>query len=387
MSELDRRRRFLVNAAYFAVIVAIVFLVFRYLLNLIWPFFVAFIFSWILMPPIRWLTAKCRLKYNFSVFLCLLVFFSILGGAAVLLTSRIITLIADTVSWLPHLYSDAIEPGLQNFSRWAEETANRISPEVYAMVNNALPNMISSIGSAVTGLSMRLVTSLSGWAAKLPSRLISTLICVIATVFMTADFPRMTAFILRQVPERPRHVMHEAKQSLKKVLAKYGRSYAIIMGITFLEILTGLLILRQKNAFLIALAIAVFDIFPIVGAGMILGPWGIVTMLSGSVGRGAGLLLIYAVEIIVRQFIEPRIVGLQVGLHPLVTLIAMFVGSKLFGGVGLFGLPITCAIVQSLDAAGVIHIIRHENPPKPATPDEPSPRPGPAVPPEPPDDG
>ena len=90
---------------------------------------------------------------------------------------------------------------------------------------------------------------------------------------------------------------------------------------------------------------------------------------------GIGLLLIYVVEIIVRQFMEPRIVGRQVGLHPLITLIAMFVGSKLFGGVGLLGLPITCAIVQSLDAAGVIHIIKRENSPRPATPNEPTPPP------------
>ncbi len=114
---------------------------------------------------------------------------------------------------------------------------------------------------------------------------------------------------------------------------------------------------------LIALAIAVFDIFPIVGAGMILGPWGILSILGGSVGKGIGLLLIYVVEIVVRQIIEPRIVGRQVGLHPLITLIAMFVGSKLFGGVGLLGLPITCAIIASLDETGVIHIIRRETSP------------------------
>ncbi len=360
MPEISRRRRFIINAAYYAVIVGIVFLVFRYLLNLIWPFFIAFIFSWILSPVIRWLTAKCRLKYNLSVALSLIVFFAILGGLAMLLTSRIITAISDFIVWVPHLYGDTIEPALENMSNGLEDLAERVSPSVYDMVNSALPNVMSSIGSAVTNASMRLVSSLSGWATKLPSRLLSALICVIATVFMTADYPRITAFILRQVPERPRHVISEAKNTLRTVIRKYGRSYGIIMGITFLEILIGLLILRQKNAVFIALLIAIFDIFPIVGAGMILGPWGVITMLSGSLGKGIGLLLIYVVEIIVRQVIEPRIVGRQVGLHPLITLISMFVGSKLFGGVGLLGLPITCAIVSSLDQTGVIHIIKRE---------------------------
>lgn len=373
MSVLDRRRRFITNAAYFAVIVGIVFLVFRYLLNLIWPFFVAFIFSWLLTPVIRWLTVRCRMKYSLAAALCLIVFFALLGGIAVLITSRVITLTADAITWLPTLYGDTIAPGLNNLSDYLESLAERVSPEAAQMINDALPSVISSIGSTVTSASMRIVSALSGWLTKLPSRLLSTLICVIATIFMTLDFHRMTAFILRQVPEGPRHVVSEAKNTLAQVVRKYGKSYGIIMGITFLEILIGLLILRQPNAVLIAVAIAVFDIFPIVGAGTILVPWGVISLLGGSVGKGVGLLLLYVIEITVRQIIEPRIVGRQVGLHPLITLIAMFVGSKLFGGVGLLGLPITCAIVASLDETGVIHIIKHENAPRPATPDEPQP--------------
>lgn len=354
---------------------AIVFLVFRYLLNLIWPFFIAFLFALLLTPVIRWLTVKCHIRHNLSVAICLIIFFALLGGLLVLLTSRIVTLIADLVTWLPRLYGDTISPALNNLADSLEELAGRVSPEVADMVENALPTVLSSIGSAVTSASMRIVTALSGTATRIPSRMLSALICVIATVFMTGDFPRITSFLLRQIPDRPRHIIREAKESAKGIIRKYGRSYAIIMGVTFLEILAGLLILRQKNAGLIALAIAIFDIFPIVGAGMILGPWGIVSMLGGNLFKGIGLLLIYVVEIIVRQFMEPRIVGRQVGLHPLITLIAMFVGSKLFGGVGLLGLPITCAIVQSLDAAGVIHIIKRENSPRPATPNEPTPPP------------
>jgi len=360
MPDLDRRRRFIVNAAYFAVWVAVIFLVFRYLLNLIWPFFVAYLFAWLLKPVIRWLTARCHIKYTISVALSLIVFFAILGGIAVLVTSRIAAGIADIIVWLPSLYRDTIEPGLENLSVWIEGLANRISPEAYAMVNSAVPNIISSIGSAVTSVSMRIVSALSGWATKLPSRLLSALICVIATIFMTADFPRMNAFILRQIPEQPRHILTEARDRLTMILRKYGKSYGIILCITFAEVLAGLLILRQHNALLLSLAIAVFDIFPIVGVGTILLPWSVILLLGGSVGKGVGLIILWTVTIVVRQIMEPRIVGHQVGLHPLITLAAMFIGTKLFGGVGLFGLPITCAIVQSLNEAGVIHIIKRE---------------------------
>lgn len=372
-SDLSRRRRFITNAAYFAVLVGIVFLAFRYLLGLLWPFFFAFLFAWLLSPVIRWLTVKGHIKYNLSAALTLVLFFLLVIGLAVLLTSRLLTFASDTITWLPTFYGDTIAPGLTTLFDSLEDLAGRVSPEAADILDTALPAVTSAISSAATSISMKLVTALSGMASRLPSRLLSSLICVIATIFMTVDFSRMTSFLLRQVPERPRHIIHEAKETLKTVVRKYGRSYGIIMGVTFAEMLAGLLLLRQDNALLIALAIAVFDIFPIVGAGMILVPWGIVMLLSGATGKGVGLIVLYLVEIVVRQIIEPRIVGRQVGLHPLITLIAMYVGSKLFGGIGLFGLPITCAIVASLDAAGVIHIIKHENAPEPATPDKPSP--------------
>ena len=353
----------------------IVFLIFRYLLNLIWPFFIAFLFAWILTPLIRWLTFKCRIKHDISVAISLIFFFAIMCGVVVLVTSRFIALVGYLTTLLPRLYSDIIGPGLENLSASLSDLAERLSPELADMLESYLPTVISSIGSAVTNVSMRIVTSLSGTATRIPSRLLSALICVIATIFMTADFTRITTFLLRQIPERPRMIIGEAKESLKKVIRKYGRSYGIIMGITFLEMLVGMLVLRQSNAFLIALAIAVFDIFPIVGAGTILLPWGVICLLGGNTVKGIGLLIIYLIEIIVRQVIEPRIVGRQVGLHPIITLTAMYVGTKLFGGIGLLGLPITCAIVQSLDATGVIHIIKREDDPLTAASEEPAPAP------------
>ena len=347
------------NAAYYAVILGIVYLVFRYLLNLIGPFFIAFLFAWMLTPAIRFLTVRAHMKYNLAAALCLILFFALLGGAAVLVTSRVVALAAEMTPHLPNFYRDTLAPGLEDLSDWVQGLAERVDPQAAELLRQAMPSVTSSIGSAVTSASMGLVSLLTGWMTKLPTRLISAVICVISTIFLTVDFHRITAFLLRQVPDRARHVVAGAKDALGGILRKYGRGYAIIMGVTFLEMLAGMLLLRQKNALLIAAAIAVFDIFPIVGAGTILVPWCAISLLSGATGRGIGLLILYITEVCVRQYIEPRIVGRQIGLHPLLTLMAMLVGLRLFGGVGLFGLPITCAIVASLEAAGVIHILRH----------------------------
>ena len=128
----------------------------------------------------------------------------------------------------------------------------------------------------------------------------------------------------------------------------------------------------MKNFALIALGIAVFDILPILGSSMIMLPWSIITLLRGNYQQGIILFIVYLVVVIVRQFIEPKIVGERVGLHPLVTLIAMYVGLKLFGGAAMLLLPITCAVLQQLELAGVTHLfpVRREptDPPEPPRP-------------------
>lgn len=366
VTNIEHRRNFIINVVYVALILAIVLLTVKYVLGLIWPFFLAFLFSWCMTPLIRWMTVKCHVKRPIAAIICLLLFFTVLGGLLAVLTVSAVSGLQNLVVFLPQLYRNNIEPWLQSAMDWAMHFSERLGPDAYEIVTSAIPNIVSSIGNAVTSFSMRAVGVVSGLVTKLPSMLLSTLICVIATVFMTLDFHKMTAFLLRQLPARARHVTVKAKETFVSVVLKYGKSYGIIMGVTFCELLVGLLLLRQQQAPLLALIIAVFDIFPVVGAGFILIPWGIITLLSGSIAKGLGLLALYIVITIIRQFMEPRVVGHQVGLHPLVTLIAMLVGTKLFGGIGLLGLPIACAILKNLDDSGVIHLLRREGAPAPA---------------------
>lgn len=360
MADLDRRRRFIVNTVYWALVVGIVFLVTKYLLGLIWPFFLAFIFAWCLTPIVRWLTVKCHIRHGIAAAICLLLFFGIVGGLLLALVFNVVSWAQTLVTWLPSFYSDTVEPMLRDATAWVEDFVARLDPEAADVVTATFSDIISSAGTAVSSFSVRAVAAVTGWVAKVPGKLLSTLICIIATVFMTVDFHRMTAFLLRQLGQRTRLVVVKAKETFLSVLSKYGKSYGIIMAITFVELSIGLLILRQEKALLLALIIAVFDILPVIGAGLFLIPWALASLLSGSMAKGLGLLALYIVITVIRQFVEPRVVGHQVGLHPLVTLIAMLVGTKLFGGIGLLGLPIACAIMKSLDDTGVIHILRRE---------------------------
>ncbi|MCD8323249.1 MAG: sporulation integral membrane protein YtvI [Oscillospiraceae bacterium] len=356
---MERRRNFIVSALYWAVIAAVIYIACRWLLRLIWPFLCAFLFAWLLQTPIRFLTAKRHMRYSLSTALCLTMFFAVLGGILAALTASAVSGLQELMQYLPGLYTDVIKPGLDSMGERLERSIFRTHPTASSFLTEHLPDIAASVSSALANIPIQAVTVVSNWASRLPGQLLSTVICVIATVFITADFSRISAFLLRQMPKRIQRLTLEARDSAVHVLRSYCRSYGIIMCITFAELAVGLLLLRQKHAVLIALIVAALDIFPILGTGLVLVPWGIVTLLAGSAAKGIGLLTLWLVILVVRQIIEPRILGHQVGLHPIVTLIAMCLGARLFGPMGLLLLPIICAVLKSLDDAGVIHLVRH----------------------------
>ena len=116
-------------------------------------------------------------------------------------------------------------------------------------------------------------------------------------------------------------------------------------GITFLELLAGLYILRIKYAPLLAALISVIDILPVLGTGTVLVPWAAAELLARDTAAGIGLLVLYAVITVIRNFAEPKIIGKEMGINPLFTLLAMFIGLKLFGFAGILLLPITLIVV------------------------------------------
>ena len=140
------------------------------------------------------------------------------------------------------------------------------------------------------------------------------------------------------------------------------RAYALIMFITFCELAIGLTILKfigvmnNSYTFIIAIAIAIFDILPVAGSGGILIPWALIALISGDVGQAIGLIVIYIVISIIRQYIEPKIVGDSLGVNPLVTLAGLYFGLKLFGFMGMFIVPILVMTLKAFNDTGRISL-------------------------------
>lgn len=349
-----KRKCFLINLAYFVAIAAIVILVIKYALNALMPFVIAAICSAILRPVLRFLNERLKLPRKPTGVVITIVFYLCIALAAVVVFDKLFTTATAFLMELPDLWNDTLMPALKNIGGWlgTKLAQMNISLDITA------EEMLSPLGSAISSLSTKLVGMAGGIAFSLPSMLISVIICIVSTLFMLFDWGRIREFILLQLSGRNSDLAQRVTSQSGSTLKKFIVSYGLIMLITFTELSIGLSIIGIKNAFLIAGMISIFDIMPVVGCGGILIPWALIGFVIGNTRIGVGIAMLYLVITVVRNVLEPRIVGQQVGLHPLVTLMSMVIGSSIMGGVGLLGLPITLAVLNKMNSEGVIHIFR-----------------------------
>ena len=356
--EIAKRRSFIINCIYFGLLLAIAFGVMRYALPLVAPFVLAAVIVYVLRRPTRFLSRVLHVPQKLMAFLLVLLFYSTIGLLLALTGIRLFSAVGDLVSRLPALYTVYVLPMLNRIFDSVEQLITNMDDELVQTIHNMSNQFLSTLGQEVSGLSVRVMGMLSNVASSLPGLFIKLLLMIISTFFLAVDYDRMAVFVMRQMTDRNKAVFLQIKNYVVGTLFVCIRSYAIIMCITFVELSIGLTVIGVGNAVLIAILIAIFDILPVLGTGGIMIPWAVISMLQGNVPMGIKLLAVYLVITVIRNIIEPKIVGSQIGLHPVLTLASMFVGAQLFGVLGLFGLPIGLSLLGYLNENGVIHLYR-----------------------------
>lgn len=352
-----RRKCFLINLTYFTVIAAMVVLLVRYALSALLPFVVAAAAAAILRPLLRTLNIRLKLPRKATGVALTVLFYLLLALLGVVVFDRILDAVRAFLTSLPSLWSETLMPVLRSLG---ERLTVRLA-QMNVELDVSLDELLGSMGSEISSLSSTLLGMAGNVAFSLPSVLISVIICIVSTLFMLFDWDKIMAFIYRQLSGKNSDIARKAITQAGATIRQFVVSYGLILIITFAELSVGFLIIGFDSAFLLAAVISIFDILPVVGCGGILIPWALISLVIGSTRAGVGIALLYVVITVVRNVVEPKIVGRQVGLHPLVTIMSMVIGSSLMGGVGLFGLPIALAVVNKLNKDGVIHLFRTED--------------------------
>lgn len=356
--DYEKRKRFIVNFLSGGLIVLLITVVIRYGLGLIAPFLAAFLIAYFLKIPARWIAKKTGFSYKPVVMFLVLLFYSTAGILIALLGIKLVTSSIALVSALPMLYSTQMEPLLSSFFNEIEQTVFRMDTALVTALSELFSQFVQSTGDLVTSLSVKMVGTLSGYASSLPGLFVKILLMIISTFFIAGDYDVLVGFGSRQFSDKARNFLMQIKEYVVGTLFVCIRSYALIMTITFIELSIGLTIIGVPNAVFIALSISVFDILPVLGTGGVMIPWVVITAILGNLPLAVGLLIIYLIITVIRNILEPKIVGSQIGLHPIVTLASMFVGVQLFGVIGLFGFPIFLSLLRHLNDTGTIKIFK-----------------------------
>jgi len=354
----DKQRNFLIGFAYYAVILLIAVALLKYAMPLLAPFVAAFIIAFLLQRPIRFISRLLHLPQKITALLLVLLVYVAVGLVLSLIGIRVISAVASLIGALPALYSSYLLPSFMGLLSRLEEIFLDLDPTVVAVIEDLGGRFIQTIGTMISNLSVSVMAAVSGFATALPSLFVELVLLLISTFFIAMDYDKLTAFCVRQFTERTKQVVDQIRHYVVGTLLVCIRSYAIIMSVTFVELSICLSLLGIKNSVIIALCISVFDILPVLGTGGIMIPWAVIALIQGDLPLCLSLLLIYVGITIIRNIIEPKIVGSQLGLHPVVTLCSMFAGAQLFGIVGLFGFPIGLSLLRHLNDNGVIRILK-----------------------------
>lgn len=372
--KVQKRFGFLVNIAFVGVILALAYVFFKYLFWVVAPFLLSFFIAMLLQKPLRFLDKKTDKKAHsfWSILLIIITLLVILGPISIILSavgariSEFVSYISTQLSDLPTFLA-TMENELLDFLKFLPD---KLYATVSSNITDSFTKWIDGSDSASLAIDLNtlksgITTGVSGVYSivkNIPSALISIVIGIVACVLFTKDYDFIVKFIQKQLPESKKNSLVEFKKVFYKTILTMFKAYGLIMCITFLELFLGfstlslLGILNNNYYVLIAIGTAIFDILPIAGSGGVLIPWAIFALVTGNYKLAIGIIIIYAAISVIRQYIEPKIVGSSLGVHPILTLMGLYFGLKLFGFIGMLIVPLTIMTLKALNDNGRINL-------------------------------
>ena len=331
----------------------------RYAMGILLPFLLAFLLSRMVKPPADRLSRRTRIPRGIAaaglVILTVgLVSALVVGG--VWRGIRELTRLAEELT----ADTDGLIAAVESLLSRARSLSSHIpflrrfeNAPFYAELCASVDSLVESGVARITGaITERLPAAAMSVAGFLPAAFIFITVTLLACYYFTADDGRlgrgMAAFFTRLTPAPLRDHLPPVGRRLRRLGRQYLRACLLLGLMTFCLSFIGLAILRVPYAFILALLLATVDLLPLLGTGIVLIPWALLCLLLGQVKLGIGLLVLYAVTTLVRQVLEPKLIGDGLGLHPLLSLFSMYAGLRLLGVWGMILAPLATAGVRAV---------------------------------------
>lgn len=334
MSKLSIRKLPIILA-----IVAGIWLGVRFLLPIAMPFLLAALLAFAAEPLVQGLRKLLHLPRGLAAGIGVTVALLLTVLLLLALCALLVRELGALAGVLPDLESATVS-GLDSLELWLLSMAQKAPGGISPILVHGVEGMFSSGSAVLDGITSRLLNLATSVLKALPDSALGLGTWVLATFMLSARLPKIRAWTRDHLPKAWHEKYAPYLQTLKKTVSGWLIAQAKLVGVTFCILTVGFLLLQITHPILWAAATCLVDILPVLGTGTVLIPWSIVCFLQGDSLRGIGLLAIYAVVSLLRSVLEPRLVGKQLGLDPLITLLAIYAGYHLWGLPGMLIAPV-----------------------------------------------
>lgn len=307
------------------------------------PFLIGFAISLIIEKPVEHLTDKFKIPRKLAVLIMMFIIIILIVAIMVLIFNNLFNELVDLSKVLPDYYT-SIANNVKVSVDKVMPYFLKLPPEILENFKQSLQGLTDKVSEFTSNVVNVIINTIKG----LPNTIIYIIITFLATFFISSDKKLIASGLKRHFSDGWIDRLNSIINDLIHALGGYLKAQLIMISITFTELFIAFSILKFKYSLVIALAIAAIDAFPIVGTGTILIPWGLINLSMGNYTLASYLFIIYGITLSVRQLLEPKIVGQQIGIHPLLTLFAMYTGASFLGVIGLILGPVVLIIVKNI---------------------------------------
>lgn len=342
----------------FSLVGTCLFLYFGYkLLGFFMPFVIGWCIASIASPVVNWLEKRLKIIKKWGSALIIIGVLGAVGLLIYLLVSTLSREIAGLIQNMPDMYED-LEAGMATVGDSLNGIFKLLPEGVREGWHTMMESLENTAGDLIGKLSEPTVSAAGRFAKRIPSALVAVIVTFISAYFFIAEREDVIRWSKRIAPDALVSRMTMVVDNFKYAVGGYFKAQFKIMGVVYVLLLVGFLILRVHFAVLLALLIAFLDFLPFFGTGTALLPWAAYKFMVGNYRMVVGLLILYGVTQLVRQLIQPKLVGDSMGLKPLVTLVLLYIGYKTGGVFGMiFAVPIGMIAINLYKAGAFDYIL------------------------------
>ena len=321
------------------------------------PFVIGWILSVIAGPPVTFLEKKLKIMKRLGSAITIILVLALCIGLIYLIISQIWEEISVLIRNFPSMYHD-LERGLSQIGTQGNTLFERFPEQIQNSWATLMNNLDDTASSLIGRIGEPTIEVAGNVAKRIPSVLIGTIVAFVSAYFFIADKENLGEWVKKVVPKSITSRLLLVGENLKYAMGGYFKAQFKIMGVVFAILLVGFTLMQIRFSILLAIAIAFLDFLPFFGTGTALIPWAIYKFLVGDYKMVAALVILYGVTQLVRQLIQPKLVGDSMGLNPLYTLFLLYLGYRVGSILGMiFAVPVGLILLNLYQAGAFDYIL------------------------------